>query len=231
MKHAPDSLTSVCPEWVSAAVTDKPMHPGLKWAPVFTNESTLPEFTKDDVLRCIGVVMRRLDYLEQECRIDSDRTEELVKENKALKCKVDELQKAMKDASKGALYCKDIPPYNPSSVWNPRTMTMAEDQWMQETLASLKENDVRLQEIIGILGIVPDAEGKVEIKIRMATPAQQWMVYYYLAHKKIYKRYNRRPRGQVMQEASSTTSDASSSLFNSESGLADVYDMDEYEEW
>lgn len=169
-----------------------------KWEAVFDGDSRLPSFSPEEVLRGLGVILRRLDHCESERRKDRLCNEELKKENRALKRKVCDVEQAMAEAAKGALYCAGAPKFDPSPAWEPRRMSIPEANWLQQALETLKENDPRLPEISRILGIVPIG-GKIAIDLSRTRASQQWQLYYYLKHRRIYKNLKIRARGEKMQ--------------------------------
>jgi hypothetical protein len=63
-----------------------------KWEDVEKDSATLPCFTQEEILRGIGVVLRRTRHTEQALERERLRVDRLVSENAALKQRVKELQ-------------------------------------------------------------------------------------------------------------------------------------------
>lgn len=166
----------------------QPVNFDPKWEGIFAGDDPAPTFKRPELAEAIGVLMRRLDHCEAARREDRMHLLELKAENKDLRKRVGELQTALTTAAKGALYCKDAPPFDPSPIWAPRNMSIPEAQWLQEALNKLRENDPRIPEIAHILGIVPE-EGRVCIDLSKAEARKLWQLYYYLMHKKLYRRH------------------------------------------
>ena len=140
----------------------------------------------------------RLDFCEAERRKDRQRIEELLKQNKHLQTKLQEVNDFLVEGSKTAL--------DHALVQGPRAerasdMNVAELQWLQEACEKLKERDLRLPAVARILGVVADAQGKIEINLQEASSLQLWHLYYFLKHKVLHKQYNLTARGQQELDA------------------------------
>lgn len=69
-----------------------------KWKDVEKDSKTLPCFTHEEMLRGIGIVLRRTKHTEQALERERLRVDRLVSENAALKQRVKELQGAVSAA-------------------------------------------------------------------------------------------------------------------------------------
>lgn len=178
---------------------DKPVNfAGDKWEALFEGEDPAPKFNRPELAEGLAILMRRLDLCEAARQDDRKHLVELKAENKDLRKRVGVLQTVLSAAAEGALYCKDAPIFDPSPIWDPRSMSIPEHKWLQESLGRLRENDLRIPEVARILGIVP-TDGRVCIDLTKATPRQQWQLYYYLKFKKIYRRHTRPLRAAQLQ--------------------------------
>lgn len=158
-----------------------------KWKQVFEDCESVPEFTPSQVMRGIGVLMRRLNHSELERRKDRLKIDELVRDNDHMRGKLQKVNDFLTEGSKTAIFCAAAPRFEDLEVYEPRDMSVPEMQWLQESVVNIKECDTRLPTISRIIGVVPNAEGALRIDILEMSTLQRWHLYYFLKHKVVHK--------------------------------------------
>lgn len=150
----------------------------------------LSAFTPAEMLRGLGLCLRRLDAVEALRRKDRLRLQEYAKECSRLKSKHEEIAKILESAKTNALYAAPAPSVESLKLHGePRPMSLPELEWVQKTLeTNIKHNDPRLPEISKITQTPPSAKGEMTIDFASATTRTQWQLYYLLRHKRIVRR-------------------------------------------
>lgn len=174
------------------------------WEAVYKGDTTNASFTTQDWTKLVGTLMRRLAHCEEQRKIDrlisNERWKQLQHTSDELKQRVIALETQLASASDYVLKYGLVPHFDPSPEWNPRTMTVHEEEWLRARINNVPNKDERNVIIARIIGKVPDSNGFFEIDFSVLTPNVKWQLYYYLRHRKIVrKRTPSTKRGDMIQ--------------------------------
>ena len=144
-----------------------------------------------EMLKGMGIVLRRLDAVEAARRKDRLVLAEYVKECSRLKSQHLEVERMLNAAKENALYTAPAPTLESlgaPGLNEPRAMSLPELEWVQKALeTTIKHNDPRLRQISHILQTSPTAEGELIIDFAAYSAHKQWQLYYLLRHKKVVR--------------------------------------------
>lgn len=144
-----------------------------------------------EMLKGMGIVLRRLDAVEAARRKDRLAMVEYAKECSRLKSQHVEVERMLNAAKENALYTAPAPTLESlgaPGLNEPRAMSLPELEWVQKALeTTIKHNDPRLRQISHIMQAAPTAEGELIIDFAACSPHKQWQLYYLLRHKKLVR--------------------------------------------
>ena len=161
-------------------------HPGgpltldKKWQDLMDGKEDLPEFTKDELLRGVAVLLRRVSKYEEDKRADRTRFTLLHTEHLNLKETVSSMDTAHRKAMKGLAKLPETPSYADimsEHVATPRTMTQFEIENMHTELRKLKDGGSVAHEVTKIMNVQP-IDGCVHWNVAVLPARRQWQVYY-----------------------------------------------------
>ena len=159
-----------------------------KWKAVMTNETTLPDFTKDEILRGFGVLMARLSHLEEAQRRDRGRILYLETERQTHLSMISDMDKRVQASLQGCAQLPGAPAYESvidTCDVDPRAMTIHELKCVDDRLRKLRPDGKQAEECSKIMGSAVDAHGVVTWDVTSLPARKQWQLFYYLFFRKV----------------------------------------------